>query len=88
MNKAYTVYVLQSKKTEKFYVGQTQDLEKRLKQHNEEESLSTKSGIPWLVVYKETGLKSRSAAMLREKELKRMKGGIQFKALVNNARIV
>ncbi|MCK4905920.1 MAG: GIY-YIG nuclease family protein [Spirochaetes bacterium] len=34
-NEKYFLYILQSESTGRFYVGQTQNLEQRIKQHNE-----------------------------------------------------
>jgi putative endonuclease len=44
----YTVYILFSSKTQKFYIGQTQNIENRLFEHNSGETKSTKGGIPWI----------------------------------------
>ncbi len=65
---AYYVYIIYSKSLDKFYVGSTQDLEDRLKRHNEGRSRFTKPGIPWAIVYKES-CKSRTSAYKREKEI-------------------
>ncbi len=42
----YIVYILYSQSTSKYYTGQTDNLENRLKRHNSGLSLSTKSGKP------------------------------------------
>lgn len=47
----YFVYVLKSNKDKKLYYGFTQNLEKRLKEHNKGEVRSTKSRIPFDLVY-------------------------------------
>ena len=69
---AYYVYIIYSKSLNKFYIGSTQDLEDRLKQHNAGRSRYTKPGIPWVIVYKET-YQSRTSAYNREKEIKARK---------------
>lgn len=69
----YVVYVLKSLKTGKRYVGQTSNLEKRLKDHNSGLSVYTKNRGPWKLVFQED-YNSRSEAMLREKYLKTGKG--------------
>ena len=70
---SYYVYVLRSESTGKTYTGQTDNLEKRIDQHNEPNntlSLYTKrSRGPWKLIYYEI-CKSRSEAMKREKWLK------------------
>ncbi len=68
----YFVYILQSIKTEKFYIGHAKDLHYRLQQHNNGYCKSTKSGVPWKVVHTEEFL-TRSEAMKREKEIKSQK---------------
>jgi len=69
---AYTVYILYSSVKDKYYIGQTQDLSNRLSEHNSGESKSTRSGIPWIIVYQKD-FTSRSAAMSFENHLKKMK---------------
>ena len=69
----FTVYVLQSKSSSRIYIGQTENLEKRLRQHNDKDfdkrSYTKLSGKEWEVVYKE-GYKTRGEAINREKYLK------------------
>jgi len=52
----YYFYVLKSKKTSRFYYGLTSDLKRRLEEHNEGKSRSTKRGRPWKLVYYEAYL--------------------------------
>jgi putative endonuclease len=47
----FTVYILFSATTEKYYTGQTQDLDNRIAEHNAGETASIKNGIPWQIVY-------------------------------------
>lgn len=77
----YHVYVLQSLTNHKFYIGQTSNIEKRLANHNSGLCKSTKSGLPWKIIYLEA-FQSRGDAMLREKVIKSYKGGEAFKALI------
>jgi putative endonuclease len=67
----YYVYVLQSQKDKRKYTGQTEDLERRLKEHNNGNGLgrSTKNGRPWKLLYFEE-FETRREAMRREKYLK------------------
>jgi putative endonuclease len=67
----YFVYILHSKKTGCYYVGQTQNIEKRLERHNSGRNKSTKAGIPWILIYVEV-VPDRSTAMAREKQIKNM----------------
>jgi putative endonuclease len=66
----YTVYILYSAITQKFYTGQTQDLENRLIEHNSGETKSIRNGIPWDVVYIEEK-ETRGEAMSLEKKIKK-----------------
>lgn len=69
----YTVYVLRSTKTGAFYIGQTNNLERRLAQHNDStrESWASRRG-PWKVVHEVT-FANRSDAVQRERQLKSLK---------------
>ena len=65
----YYVYILYSPSKDRYYIGQTQDIEDRILRHNTGRSKSTKYGIPWNLVYiKEFG--TRSEAMIYENKLK------------------
>ena len=69
----YSVYVLQNPPG-KLYVGQTGNLEDRLKSHHEGfTGYTTNIGGPWVLKYQEE-FQTRSEAMKREKELKTGKG--------------
>lgn len=63
------VYIIQSKKTKALYIGETDDLNRRLAQHNGNKSFSTKDKGPWILVYAEV-YKSKEDAQMREKRLK------------------
>jgi putative endonuclease len=65
----FYVYVLKSPNTDKLYKGQTDDLSKRLKQHNSGKVKFTKAYIPWEIIYFEE-LSTREEAVVREKFLK------------------
>ncbi|GBD91310.1 GIY-YIG nuclease superfamily protein [bacterium BMS3Abin04] len=67
--KKYFVYVIKS--IEGYhYTGMTEDLEHRIKQHNDKSlSFWTKRGVNWEIVYYET-FSDKSEALKREKWLK------------------
>jgi len=67
--KYFYVYVLQSKKTQGWYIGATKDLRKRVLSHNNGENISTKHSIPWELIYYEASLFQKDA-FTREKYLK------------------
>ena len=68
----FYTYILYSDTRSKYYIGYTHDLELRLERHNSGWSKSTKSGIPWKIVYSEE-FRSKSEAIKRESDLKRKK---------------
>lgn len=47
----FYVYLLKSDKTDKFYIGYTDNLETRLAKHNQGEVKSTSPFPPWRIVY-------------------------------------
>lgn len=69
MSKFYYVYVLQSKKDHNFYVGYTNDIKRRLEEHNGGKVPSTKSRNPLKLIYWE-GCLNQQDATRREKYLK------------------
>ena len=77
----YFVYILYSESTDRYYVGQTQNLEERLERHNTGRNKSTKSGIPWMIVHFEV-LPDRSTALAREKYIKNL-GSKRYLNLIN-----
>ena len=78
----FSVYILKSEISGRYYVGYTSNLNQRLRNHNSGKNSSTKYGIPWKIVYSEE-LKDKKSAWLREKQIKDYKGGEAFKKLVN-----
>jgi len=77
----FYVYILKSTITDKFYIGSTSDLEKRLKAHNSGSNRSTKNSRPWVRLYEET-YNNKPDAIKRELQIKRYKGGVAFKKLI------
>ncbi len=63
------VYVLQSMKDYRFYVGQTDDLKKRLEEHNHGKVSSSKYRRPFIIIYYEACM-NKQDALHREKYLK------------------
>ena len=61
--------MLYSKKIDRLYVGQTQDLERRLREHREGISFYTKRTDDWRLIHTEE-FDTRAEAMKREKQLK------------------
>jgi putative endonuclease len=63
------VYILQSKLDNELYLGSTNNLKERFRQHNDGKSTSTKRYKPWKLLYYEA-YELESLARLREKRLK------------------
>jgi putative endonuclease len=68
----YFVYILESELNGSYYVGQTEDLQKRLEEHNKGRVQSTKYSRPWKLVHYEE-YESRSESVKREREIKSYK---------------
>jgi len=45
------LYILLSEKLSKYYIGSTNDLERRLHEHNLGHTAFTKLGIPWSLIF-------------------------------------
>lgn len=72
----YFVYAIFNKKYDKIYIGQTDNLESRVKLHNGEKfknSYTSRFGGGWILIYSEK-VPDRRTALVREKELKSYKG--------------
>jgi len=67
----YFVYILQSRVNDSFYKGSTNDLTRRLKEHNNGEEKSTFRYRPWDLVWK-CEKKNKSEAYRLEMKLKNL----------------
>jgi len=65
----FYVYILKSLKDHNLYIGSTNNLERRLEEHNAGKCFSTKPRIPFEIVYYEA-YKSENDARKREHNLK------------------
>jgi predicted GIY-YIG superfamily endonuclease len=68
------VYVLQNSDG-RFYIGQTDSLDRRLAEHNDPQALPSKYAVkngPWKLVWSEEH-PDRPSAVRRERQIKRMK---------------
>lgn len=83
----FTVYALYSVDFNKIYIGQTEDIQRRLFEHNNGLLSSyTKRYKPWQIVYTEE-YSTRVEAMKREKQLKSQKGR-EFIWKISNNKLV
>ncbi|RDY60892.1 GIY-YIG nuclease family protein [Flagellimonas nanhaiensis] len=69
----FYVYVLYSQKSNRYYVGLTTNIKRRLNEHNNGKNASTKAFLPWKVIYNES-FDTRLEARRREKYLKTAAG--------------
>jgi putative endonuclease len=68
----FIVYILYSQSLDKYYVGHTNDIDRRISEHNRKKNKYTDLGIPWSLVYTET-YNTRKEASNREKYIKSRK---------------
>jgi putative endonuclease len=78
----YFVYILRSIKDRKYYIGQTDNFDERLKKHNKGQVKSTRTRIPFECIRKEI-YDTRSEARKRENYLKKLKSGNEFKKIID-----
>ena len=79
---SYCFYILQSEKDGSYYLGQTANLEDRLKRHNQGRSRYTRNRGPWKLVYQEE-FSSRSEAVRREQQCKKRHSKEFIEKLIN-----
>jgi putative endonuclease len=68
----FFVYILEALESKKYYIGQTDNLEERVKSHNKGRNLSTKAFIPWNLKWWNE-YQTRSEAVKVERTLKGIK---------------
>ena len=78
----YFIYILESIKCKRRYIGCTKNIDRRLYQHNQGLNLSTKPYRPYKIIYIEE-VENKEKAYIREKQLKRYKGGKALKKLIS-----
>jgi len=71
---SFSVYILYSSVLDRYYIGSTQDVNRRLEEHNSVKYSDsfTRRGVPWVLFHTIEGLSSGAAYEI-EKHLKRMK---------------
>lgn len=81
----FYVYLLKSEKDKTLYIGYTNDLKRRLSEHDNKKNVSTKHKAPFQLIYYEA-YASRADAKHREQMLKRFLGStIHLKKRVRNS---
>lgn len=80
----YTVYILKNRVTGRHYIGSTDDIERRVAEHNRGQTRSTRYGKNnWELLYTEH-YDNVLVAKKRERKIKSFKGGDAFKRLVRD----
>ena len=77
----FYIYLLESVKNKNLYIGYTEDLRKRFKEHNQGLNFSTKSYRPWQLIHYEAYLNEQDAKR-REKYLKTSQGSRLLKRML------
>ena len=79
----FTIYVLKSESGIKSYVGVTNDIERRIKEHNSGKHAYTKRYMPWDIIHTEK-FSTFKEARSREKYLKSTSGRRFLKKLFDS----
>ena len=77
----YNVYILKSIRQKRYYIGCTENITKRLNEHNTGKTKSTKPFAPWKIIYTET-YEDKKEAYKREWHLKHPKGYLEKLAII------
>ena len=68
----YHTYILKSEKSKRLYIGHSENIERRLLEHNTNQSKSTRNKGPWEIIFTKE-FESRSEAVKFELKLKSIK---------------
>ena len=80
----YSVYVLKSLKDGKHYTGYTNDLKRRITEHNRGKTESTRRRRPFVLIYSEN-FEEKDEAEKREKFFKSGRGREELKKIIHGA---
>jgi putative endonuclease len=80
------VYIIRSLKNGRYYVGSTNDLERRLVEHNAGKTKYTSKSMPWVMVFNQ---KFRTLSIARKAEcwVKRQKDREFIERLINERKL-
>ncbi|HNZ73204.1 MAG TPA: GIY-YIG nuclease family protein [bacterium] len=81
----YYLYILQSAKDGSYYIGYTENIERRLHEHNNYVGRYTSGKRPWVLVYSE-GYAEKDTVLKREHQLKKMKSRKYIEDLIRSSR--
>ncbi|KKP68625.1 MAG: hypothetical protein UR66_C0004G0025 [Candidatus Moranbacteria bacterium GW2011_GWE1_35_17] len=77
----YYVYILLSLKDGNFYIGFTEDLKRRVSEHNSGKTFSTKCRKPFEIIFYEA-YRNKYDALRREKYFKTTKGKTTLRSML------
>jgi putative endonuclease len=80
-----SVYVLQSEKSGRFYIGCAEQPSLRLAEHQRGQTISTRRRGPWALVYQEE-FRTLSEARQRERQLKNWKSHRSIQELIDSSK--
>jgi len=80
----FYTYIIYSSTINKYYVGQCQDLFKRLEDHNNSRSTFTKKGKPWTLKWNKQ-FETRAEAIAEESAIKKKKSRKYIEWLISSA---
>jgi putative endonuclease len=83
MDYDYVVYVIYSSKLDRYYIGSTNNLTRRMDEHLRGKTAYSRQGSPWVLKYVET-YSTRVEAYGREMELKGWKSRIRIERLISD----
>jgi putative endonuclease len=84
MHGFYYTYVLLSQKDNQFYIGFTNDIDRRLSEHQQGKNISTSKRLPVKLLYFEGHL-AKEDAMRRELYFKTTKGKVTLKQVLRES---
>ena len=84
---AYSVYILKSQKNDKYYIGSSENPERRLHYHNTIEKGFTSRYRPWEIVYKNE-YETKEQARITERKIKSWKSRKMIERLISGEFII
>ena len=79
--KMFYTYILQNTGSKRYYIGATNNILRRIEEHNRGQTKSTRQKNKWILIYSEQYITSIEAKK-RERMIKSYKGGNAFKKLI------
>jgi putative endonuclease len=81
----FYVYILKSTSTGRYYIGYSENPDRRLLDHNSGKVKSTRPYMPWIKIYTEE-MPDELSAIRREKQIKSMKSRKYIETLIGTTR--